>query len=974
LRKDNGTMGLRRKMILGIFILSFLNPSQSQSRAESVSQTSRFDPPRSPLGEAEGLPSPSTIGGQARYEIEAVVDTVLKKITASQKIRFVNPTANPIGEVYFHIYPQRLYTAEEKSFMQRYASYFKVDPFPEGFPSGRVEIHSITQNGESLKFEMGGEDRTLLKVFLPEALAEGAALELRIEFSVDVPHAYGRFGWHEDIWALSRWYPILSILNDDGWHNHPFYPFHRPFFSEAAYYSVKLTVPADEVVVHSGQLKGEESRDNATKTLTIETAFPIREFTLAMSPRYKVIEENFNGVKIKSFYLEGDAARGRQALGHARDLMKFYFERFGPYPYEEFSIAPVHLGYGGEQMSNMIFLDTRVYRLPGFLNRYFDFLVAHETGHQWFYNLIGVDEFNQMWLEEGVNSYFLLEHLEDKYGKSASVIEWPPWLKWLLPNFSFRHASDTRYKMIARTDLDRPVVGELSSFREPSSIFSLTYGKGLRIVAMLKTQIGEDAFRRVFARIFKEYRFKNLSQNDFIRICEEESGQDLQWFFSQWLQTTKVCDYAVDRHAVFNRGTAVMPVKIKIIRRDGTKEIVTWDGRGRKNIEDDATLADPANPIQEIVVDPQEELLDIDRTDNVWPRRIKTRFVPLHLGLYDLAVFLPDDSYNLVVGPELANSGVGVKASLLKPYDWNFYAATDYELGENLQHSRLGFQRHYLFHSQTIAGFELFNTNDTDGDEEDLAGGKVYIRRELWPAAYSLTEVNDHVTLYLLRDRSLKGDLTLSGLEDSRNVSYLKKDEAIVGTSFHLGRSGPLPDPRDGYKVDAIIENSGHFLGATQYFTRSALDMSFYQPVTAQSKAAFRLKAGWGTPDDKSLFELGGINGLRGFERKTARGAKALLGSIEYRFPLVKRLDWSMADHWIGLESIGGVVFFDLGQAWFEDFEESTLKKDAGVGLRFTVNLGSFLEKVVVRLDASQAIHDPREDDPHFWLGLNHAF
>ena len=69
---------------------------------------------------------------------------------------------------------------------------------------------------------------------------------------------------------------------------------------------------------------------------------------------------------------------GKQALEIARDVMKFYSQRFGPYPYGEFSIAPVHLGYGGEQMSNMIFIDTRVFELPKILDRYFDFLISHE--------------------------------------------------------------------------------------------------------------------------------------------------------------------------------------------------------------------------------------------------------------------------------------------------------------------------------------------------------------------------------------------------------------------------------------------------------------------------------------------------------------------------------------------------------------------------------------------------------------------
>ena len=937
-----------------------------------------------------------------RYKIDAVVDVVQKTIGAQEKVIFTNPTQKPLKEIFFHIYANRRYTEEEKKFIFRYGSYFKVNPFPEGFQSGKLDIRSVQIGQEVLFFSIEGEDRTLLRVPLSKELQPGESVELKIDFTVHIPHAYGRFGFHENIFALSRWYPILSVVNDYGWDKAPFYPFHRPFFSEAAYYSVKLQVPPKYVVIHSGNLKSVENslqnissrhseeqsdeeshreeilrfaqNDGKTKTLQIETANPIREFTFAMSPDYKILVGEFNGVRIKSFYLPGDEFHAKAALQDVLDLMKFYGDRFGPYPDKEFSVAPVYLGYGGEQMSNMIFIDTRVYQLPKILMHYFDFLIAHETGHQWFYNLVGVDEFQHMWMEEGVNCFFQQEYLTNKYGVNASPIELPRSLSWLLPEFTFHQARDVRYKMIARTNLDHPISGKLSSFHEPSSIFSLTYGKGSAVVGMLRDVIGQEAFARVYRRIFVEFRFKNISQDDFIRIAEEESGKDLKWFFNEWLQTSKVCNYALSRvHknkiTVTRRGQITMPVEVQIKYRDQSEETVQWDGQENgKEIE-----VKPFQKIQQVTVDSRKELLDIDRVNNSWPRKLYIKPVPLYIGLYDIPVFLPDDSYNLVFGPELANSGLGVKASLQKPYDWNFYTATDYEFGEGLQKSRVGYQLNNVFHSQTTTGFELFNTTDYDGGEEDLAGGKVYIRKELWPAPYGLGDINDHVTFYLLRDRSLSGNLFFGGLEDSRNTSYLRKDEAIVGGVLHFGRFGPYPDPVTGYKVDTLVESSGHFLGATQYFNRLSTDASFYRPVTLQSKLALRLKYGAGFPDDKNLFELGGMDGLRGFDRKTVRGAHAGLGSVEYRFPLLNKLDISVADHLLGMDSMSGVAFFDAGQAWFSDFEDTQLRKDAGVGLRFIVNAGSFLEKILVRFDAAQAIGEPKQGT-HFWFGVNHAF
>ena len=918
-------------------------------------------------------------GSYPQYNITATLDLPQKKIIAEQTVTYTNQSDASLPELFFHIYPHREYSQKERNFMLRYSAYFKVNPYPDGFETGDLNVTAIRQGDNPLAFTIEGEDKTLLKVPLQNALAPGQTVELTINFAVEIPHAYGRFGWHEDIVKLSRWYPLLSVHDERGWHNHPFYPFHRPFFSEASLYSLQLTVPQQQTVIHSGELVSARENADQTKTLSLKSALPIREFSLAMSPQYKLVEEDWQGIKIKSYYLPGDDFYAKQALGVVKDVMGYYTQRLGPYPYKEFSVAPVHLGYGGGQMSNMIFMDTRVYQLPRFLVRYFDFLVSHETGHQWFYNMVGMDEFTEMWLEEGVNCYFGQEYLENKYGKNGTILEFPRWMeKWkgIFPELTFKRTRDVRYKIISRIKrYDHPAVDKLSSFQEPSSIFSVTYGKGTRIVEMLRDQLGEEAFDRVFARILAEFKFRNLSVENFIRLCEAESKKDLSEFFEPWLYTDKKLDYAVkgmkgsskNSVVVVNKGGIRAPLEVELTSRRGEK----W--RQRLRGSEGEEVIEVKEPVKSVVLDPDKVYLDIDRTNNSWPRKINVKAVPVYWPLYDISVFLPDDGYNLVAGPEIISNGLGAKVSLQKPYDQIFYAATGYEFNEQVHISRGGYQLNNVLNTQTALGFEIANRTDLEDGSEDLVSAKAYVRRELWPAKYGLTDVNDHVSLYLIRNRGLDGALALGEREDSRNISYLRRDEAIIGTAVHLGRSGPYPDPREGFNVDGMVENSGHFLGATQYFYRTALDAAFYQPLTPRSKLAYRAKIGLGYPDNKNLFELGGWNGLRGYDRKTNRGSHVLLGGAEYRFPLFDKIHMKFFDNIFGLESIGGVVFFDAGQNWFSNFRNSDLKKDAGVGLRFTANIGSFLEKVIIRVDAAQAINDA-DDDTHFWFGINHAF
>ncbi|MBI4309049.1 MAG: BamA/TamA family outer membrane protein, partial [Candidatus Omnitrophica bacterium] len=657
-------------------------------------------------------------------------------------------------------------------------------------------------------------------------------------------------------------------------------------------------------------------------------------------------------------------------LASAVDLMAYYSQRFGPYPYKSFSIAPVHLGYGGEQMSNLVFIDTRVFELPKLLDRYFDFLIAHETGHQWFYNIVGANNFTHIWLEEGINSYFLLNYLEDKYGKNAAILDLdrlPSWVKAFVPELTFKRATDVRYKMAVRAGLDQPILSKLSSFHEPSNIFALTYGKGSRVVAMLNTTIGQEGFDRIFSRIFKEYAFKNLDIEDFMRIAQEESRVDLKEFFQQWLFTAKNLDVRVAKVkgntvSLQRRGGIMMPVEAAVTYKDGTRENMVWDGK--KTF--DRLVTD--KKVRQVILDPEGKLLDIDRTNNTWPRRVNVRPVPLYHPLYDIAALMPDEQYNLIIGPEISN-GIGVKTSFQKPYDYSITAATDYDFSEQIQRSRAGIEIKNVLHSQTAFGIEGAITNDYDTGEDDLVSQKIYVRKELWPFPYGLTQVNDHVSVYALRNRTPSAGW---GSERIRNTSYLKHDESIAGAMLHFDRSQPWPDPRAGYTIDTLIENSGHWAGATQTFTRASIDGQVYRPVTAQSKMACRIKYGWGSSDDKNLFELGGADGLRGFDRKTVRGSDALMGSVEYRFPLMDELKLSVADHWLTLKKVSAVGFFDAGQAWRDNFEEGKFRKDAGAGLRLHLTVGSMLEDLVLRLDVAKAIGE--KQDARAWFGLNHAF
>ena len=908
-----------------------------------------------------------------RYDIEAYIDTVSHTIAAKQRVTFTNNSDKPVSEVYFHLYPHRKYSEKEKNFILRYAAYFKVNPFPGGFQSGDIKINAVASKEKSLTFVIEGKDNTILRVDLLSEVMPGASVVLDLEYQVIIPHAYGRFGWHKNITSLLRWYPMLSVLDKEGWHNYPFYPYHQPYFSDAAMYSVKLTAPREQVVIHSGVKKEETLNSSDTKTLVIDSELPLRDFGLTLSPDYKVVSGEYAGVKLNSYYLKGDDFYGRKALESAKDLMEFYRKLLSEYPYKEFNIAPSYLGYGGTQSSNLILIDTRVYRLPKFMIRYFDFLIAHETGHQWFYNIVGSDEYKEMVVDEGLNSYFILRYLENKYGDDATVMVLPKYLDWLIPNFSFTRAQLDRYSFVAKNGLDSPVLGELSSFQEPSSIFSITYGKGSKIWDMLNYVIGDEAFKKVMQKCFSEYQFKNISVADIKRLSEEEAGTDLGWFFEEWLMKAKKCDYAIkevrgSRIVLENRAKVNMPVELEVEFENGKKQLYQWDGKGK---EKEIVVDEPVR-IKAARLDPDKRILDLDRTNNNWKRVLDIKPVALYNPIYEIPVFLKDDAYSLVFGPQIGGSEIGIKSSLQKPQDAIFYLSNTYNFNEERIKNSAGFEQRHVGGKLLKWGFEAFDYHDIDGDNEQN-GFKLFLRKELWPVSYGLLDDNDHITLYLLKDRDSKSALSSGGLEDIRNLYYRQENEAILGVNVKLGRYGPYPDPITGWKFISTLENAEHYLGGDTYFWRLSPELTRYFNFNPKQIVAARIKLGLGYPADKGLFQLGGEKGLRGYGYKTINGSQAAMCNIEYRQDIIDNLNVRFFDNLISLEKIQGVGFFDIGKSWFASFKDRSFKKDIGLGVRLHFTLGSFLERFILRLDAAQALNQPKSRR-HYWLGFSHMF
>jgi len=908
-----------------------------------------------------------------RYDISASLDPEASTLTATQTLSFVNDTGQTLTEVYLRIYPNHRYSAREKRNLYKYASYFKAEPFPDGFQQGALTVTTLRDGArQDLSFAVEGDDATLLRVDLPEPCPPGGTCALEMEFTVDIPCHLGRFGRYRDTFALNRWYPLLTVYDDGAWQKHPDYLLHMPYVSDAAMYDLTFEVPEGYDVVSGCDETVGDITVSGIRTVRLKSSAPLRELTLAVSSSYARHSITSDGVLIESYYLKKDKVQAVKAASYAAEMLAYYGARFGAYPYKKLSIAPVYLGYGGSQNAGLVFIDTRAYQMPTFLDRYFEFLVVHETGHQWWYNVVGNDEFREVWLDEGVNSYWTLEYFKHKYGADAKIVDAPDWIERIVPNPSFDDVRSYRYWYFAKKGWDAEIIQDSTSFYEPSLIFTVAYGKGSEVMGMLETLIGREKLLILMHRYAEQYRFDIARVSDFTALASEVAGTDLAWFFDQWLYKATVCDYGVFRRGgrlvVEKVGDARMPVDVRLRYQNGIDETFSFSGEAS---EEEIPVV-KNRTIKEIEVDPAGRMLDLDRLNNRYPRRLSIRLVPLYHGLYDVPLFLKSDRYHWLTGPSLSAYGVGVKSALKRPGDWTAYMASHYDSNAESWISSAGFEKHNLFGQYLSWGLEFMDRQAMGDVEGDLQSYKLYLRQELG-LGYSAIEPNSHATLYFLHNRGLGQSGFVGEGEGARNLRYRQKSESIFGLSLHWSDAGAFPDPATGFRLTSTSEVAGHVAHGDDAFVRSSMEISRYIELWKGHKLALRVKGGGGHPKDKYLFYLGSDRELRGYAYKSIQGSAVVLGSSEYRFPLLRDLDVRLPWNLATLDAVQGVAFFDAGSAWYQTFNENGFRKDVGLGLRLYFNLVGAAERLSLRVDVAKPL-DGEDKDTRLWVGVNHAF
>jgi len=617
-------------VLLVVSVLSTLAYTQAASLDATKSGVAASPIPETTLA----INSPTPLSQRVvAYNMDAKYDAVKHSLDGTEVLTYHNLTGQSLDRFPFHLYlnafqPKATWVREAKTIGSRDTIYEKWEEKDRGSEEIKsfevVGMGDLTSKLEFIQPDDGNkDDKTVVQVVLPKAVAPGEYVQFKIKFHDDFPETQARSGWNRDFVLGGQWFPKVGVWWHGAWNCHQYHAT-TEFFADFGVYDVSLTLPQNEVVGATGVKIKEVKNADGTQTLTYH-GDDIHDFAWTASPRYRVAEDTFQGamgpVQLR---LMMQPAHWDQEQRHAKILKESmeHFERwYGPYPYKTLTLVdpePDSASFGMEYPTFITggttwWMPHGMYTPEG--------VVEHEYGHQYWYGMVATNEFEDAWLDEGINSYTEVKVLDSILGPDTSNRK--------LFGATVGGREEERFFYIGVADLD-PMARNAWQYANSDSYGGVTYGKTASVLLTLERIIGEDTMQTALHTYFMRYRFTHPTKEDFLKTIEEVSGRELRWYFNQAVYGTQVFDYEVmqissdpvnwyekdlkekkgetlyeSRVMLHRKGEFIFPVDVEIRFDNGEKVRERWDGQDRwvrfnyqKKAKIESVEIDPDHKIQ----------------------------------------------------------------------------------------------------------------------------------------------------------------------------------------------------------------------------------------------------------------------------------------------------------------------------------------------------------------------------------------
>jgi hypothetical protein len=518
---------------------------------------------------------------RVKYDMDIDMNVSTNRFTGKQHLEYSNHSPDTLRKVFYHLYWNAFQPNSMMDTRSRALGQISIGGKPDWDKRiedrilhltpeeiGYQKILSLKMNGVPQQFKT---EETILEVDLSKPILPHTTVSLDMEFEAQVPLQIRRSGRDNPEtkvrYSMSQWYPKICEYDQQGWHPTPYIA--REFYGVWGDYDVRINIDKTYILGATGYLENaaavgygyEEpgtrvSRPAGDKLSWHFVAPNVHDFVWAADPGFKHVSKKIRkGLTIHLLYKTTNAPEKGwlNILDQLSRALPFIEKTFGPYPYRQYSF--IHGGDGGMEYPMATLLKS-----PSGWN--------HEFMHSWYQGMMGTNELEYPWMDEGFAQYAGARvwgylngdtSVEQTYGREYDA-----------------------YISFAKSNLQEPMTTYADYFNSNTAYNYSSYYKGAVFMEQLAYIVGDQAMDRILLEYYRNWRFRHPDPDDFIREAEKVSGLQLDWYKDFWINSTKTIDYGIDSLWEVNGKTRIrlrmigkvpMPLDVYLQFRDGSREL-----------------------------------------------------------------------------------------------------------------------------------------------------------------------------------------------------------------------------------------------------------------------------------------------------------------------------------------------------------------------------------------------------------------
>lgn len=566
---------------------------------------------------------------RVEYKMKVELNDERHSLSAFEEIKYVNNSPGPLGFIYFHLWPNA-YKNNSTALAKQLLWEGKTDLFfskPED--RGYIDSLDFRVNGKPLNWEYDQEHIDICKVYLDQPLKPGDSLVITTPFFLKIPDArFSRLGHTYQAYYMTQWYPKPAVFDNTGWHPMPYLD-QGEFFSEYGSFDVKITLPDNYLLCATGDridaqeeeeflerkikdTQREIERRKTEKEGSSDIPFPVssklfktihfrqsnvHDFAWFADKRFLVLKGDVELPHSKRhvaawiYFTPQNLEHWKDALGYVQGSTLFYSSHNGDYPYNHVTAVDGSImAGGGMEYPNITVIGNVSSAIE------LDMVITHEVGHNWFYGILGSNERDQPFLDEGINSFYEMRYLRAKYPaeKLTSFADKDSSFRLVgLNRIPFWKYQEIPFYMASRMRSDQAMFLKAADYTE-SNYGAIVYAKSALVFDYLMDYLGEQVLDSAMSNYFREFRFKHPTADDLFRTLSTSSGKNLEAFRKHLVYSTDKIDYKIKkvkrteqgyRLTLKNRTGTALPFNIySYDKNNGITGISWFEGFEKKQV------------------------------------------------------------------------------------------------------------------------------------------------------------------------------------------------------------------------------------------------------------------------------------------------------------------------------------------------------------------------------------------------------